>query len=168
MAILSIGIASVTTSCTKNDQFSTIEDPSWVEQLTAPYLDMVNSVNLDTFEITTISKDELNAYINFCLDKFSTNAFIALKTSDMYPDSMEVYLIPNKSHYAYSLKSKFNAVQNGAKLKEFHDKDKEKVKKWEDTQVENGYIVVYCYDKNKKEYYALTYTKLEWALLNLR
>lgn len=168
IAILTISIASVTVSCTKNDLLSPTDGNSRKEQLTAPYLDMMNSVNLDTFEVTIISKDEADTYIDFCLDNFSFNAFIAWKISEMSPDSVEVYLIPHMSHYADNFKSKFNAMQNGAKFKNFHDKDKDKVKKWADEQVENGYIVVCYYDEKTKEYYALAYTKLEWALLNLK
>ena len=164
-ATLTLGIASTIVSCSKNDQSFITDVSPTKERLMMPYMDMVGNVNFDTVEITTVSKAESEKYINHYLDNFITKAFIACGLNEFCSDSIDIYLIPYASHYASSFKSKFNAVQNGAKFKDFHDKDKEKVKKWADKQVEEGYIVVYYYDEKKAEYYALAYTKIEWALL---
>ena len=161
-AIVTIGSIALVSCDKKSDNFTS------KEQLTAPYMDMVYSVDLNTFEVTTISRNEIETFIDFYLDKFSTKAFIAWGISEMSPDSVDVYLIPHASHYANNIKSKFNALQNGAKFVHFHDKDKNKVNTWANEQMEKGYIVVCYYDEKTKEYHALAYTKLEWALLNLK
>lgn len=134
------------------------------EELLEPITRIITStMNTDYFTKDSLDFMLQKGVLDFYLDN---DNYLAIGFSENNPNIVEWTNIPYNTEIGKIITKKFEK-NKFLKFSSFNDKDYDKVSKWAKSEMDKGNIVVISKEKDGT-YTALSYTKWEWALINVR